>query len=614
MFQLVIEDSDQRQRFPLSRDELSIGRSEDNEIHLPERNVSRRHARILREGERCYIEDRSRYGSRKNGRKFSGRTTLQPGDIVLIGDYRLQLVVEGADASLEATGPLAPDASTASARGGVEGATTVLPRRGSPPPMPGSAVAEALLPVVARSVLECLTPPYAGSRIELQQAVVLLGRGEDCHVVIEDPSISKHQARFVTRGPEVQVEDLGSTNAMLVNGRAHRSLALRGGEELQLGNLRFRFVGPGGAGASAAADAWAADADIPAARPGWLMPVLAGAGALAVVAVLWGVFGRGPSPGSEEQVVTVDDTGAHALRLATQHTNAARWSDALEALESIADGSPEAAQAATLREQAERELENQREYEAIRSLVDNGHFSEALRRVDALPRSSYYRTRADDEGLQRIILQGLIDQRLQESQEAQARGDSAEALRVVRDALLLAPEDARLLARQQELSQPQARTPIPAVAEPAEVRTPPREPAPQETAPRPVRTADAEPARTPPPARTTPEPARTPQATRTVVDDAPPAQVPRPRESFDDLLARARRLSVQRDWPGAVTLLLEAEQQQPGNAAVQTLLVHCYQNLNNPLRTARAMRRLIAIQPNHPRRAEYEAWMADNGL
>jgi pSer/pThr/pTyr-binding forkhead associated (FHA) protein len=46
---LVIEDDEgHRSEVPLDREEITIGRREDNTVHLPERNVSRLHARLLR--------------------------------------------------------------------------------------------------------------------------------------------------------------------------------------------------------------------------------------------------------------------------------------------------------------------------------------------------------------------------------------------------------------------------------------------------------------------------------------------------------------------------------------------------------------------------------------
>ena len=62
MWKLTIED-DQANRtvVPLARDEYSIGRGEDNTVRLTERNISRRHARIAREGEHWVVFDGSSY-------------------------------------------------------------------------------------------------------------------------------------------------------------------------------------------------------------------------------------------------------------------------------------------------------------------------------------------------------------------------------------------------------------------------------------------------------------------------------------------------------------------------------------------------------------------------
>ena len=48
MLKLIIEDDEGRKTVvPFVRDEITIGRKEGNTIRLTERNVSRRHARIV---------------------------------------------------------------------------------------------------------------------------------------------------------------------------------------------------------------------------------------------------------------------------------------------------------------------------------------------------------------------------------------------------------------------------------------------------------------------------------------------------------------------------------------------------------------------------------------
>jgi len=90
---LVIEDDEgHRREVPLDRDEITIGRKEDNLVHLPERNVSRRHARLLRREGAVLLEDlRSANGTRVNGVRISEPVPLGDGDLVRIGDYGVAL-------------------------------------------------------------------------------------------------------------------------------------------------------------------------------------------------------------------------------------------------------------------------------------------------------------------------------------------------------------------------------------------------------------------------------------------------------------------------------------------------------------------------------------------
>src|SRR5262249_29603463 len=90
---LVIEDDEGRRReVPLDRDEITIGRREDNLVHLPERNVSRRHARLVQRDGALVLEDlRSANGTRVNGVRITEAVPLGDGDLVRIGDYGVAL-------------------------------------------------------------------------------------------------------------------------------------------------------------------------------------------------------------------------------------------------------------------------------------------------------------------------------------------------------------------------------------------------------------------------------------------------------------------------------------------------------------------------------------------
>lgn len=94
---LVIEDDEgHRREVPLDREEVTIGRREDNVVQLPERNVSRRHARLLRQGDTVLLEDlQSANGTLVNGMRISEQVPLGDGDTVRIGDYGVAVRPDG---------------------------------------------------------------------------------------------------------------------------------------------------------------------------------------------------------------------------------------------------------------------------------------------------------------------------------------------------------------------------------------------------------------------------------------------------------------------------------------------------------------------------------------
>src|SRR4029079_16205618 len=101
VFKLTIEDDEGKTTVvPLARDEITIGRLEGNTIRLTERNVSRRHARLVLQNGALYIEDLASFtGVRVNGAKIATPTPLREGDDVQIGDYRLALRGERTNAA-----------------------------------------------------------------------------------------------------------------------------------------------------------------------------------------------------------------------------------------------------------------------------------------------------------------------------------------------------------------------------------------------------------------------------------------------------------------------------------------------------------------------------------
>ncbi len=64
---------------------------------------------------------------------------------------------------------------------------------------------------------------------------VVIGRAEDCNMVIDDPTVSRRHARLVTRGERWEITDLGSTNGTAVNGWRVDAALVGEGDEITVG-------------------------------------------------------------------------------------------------------------------------------------------------------------------------------------------------------------------------------------------------------------------------------------------------------------------------------------------------------------------------------------------
>lgn len=83
-------------------------------------------------------------------------------------------------------------------------------------------------------------PGYLDTPYELPDGETLLGRGEDNHVVLAGTLVSRRHARLVANGDELAVEDAGSRNGTLLNGKPVEGRApLAPGDRLAIGENRL---------------------------------------------------------------------------------------------------------------------------------------------------------------------------------------------------------------------------------------------------------------------------------------------------------------------------------------------------------------------------------------
>lgn len=275
MLKLIIEDDEGRKTVvPLVRDELeiTIGRQEGNTIRLTERNVSRRHARLLKNNNQVLIEDLGSYnGIRINGGRISGQVQVGTGDLIQIGDYDLAIEAEETARSSATTLPLDPPV-TRKLPDPLD--TLRMPKVEGPSETADEDVRDAddaervptaetnTLPIDQESPdrkptlidfdpnqaprLVVLNTDFAGREFACNRTEMKIGRTDDNEIALDHRSLSRTHCRLV-REPtgEWRVIDNQSANGLMVNGESYAQVTLRPGDIIELGHVKLKFVGPG---------------------------------------------------------------------------------------------------------------------------------------------------------------------------------------------------------------------------------------------------------------------------------------------------------------------------------------------------------------------------------
>src|SRR5262249_41885459 len=94
-----------------------------------------------------------------------------------------------------------------------------------------------------RPHLVCISGAEIGRAYRLGDSVVL-GRSESCDIHLQNEGVSRVHARVIVNDDAVSVEDLGSSNGTLLNGRKLKTAAvLADGDKVQIGTTAvFRFA------------------------------------------------------------------------------------------------------------------------------------------------------------------------------------------------------------------------------------------------------------------------------------------------------------------------------------------------------------------------------------
>lgn len=287
MNKLIIEDDEGKTTIvPLIRDEITIGRKEGNTIRLTERNVSRRHAKLLKNNGAVLLEDLGSYnGIKVNGSRVKDPVEVNEGDRIQIGDYILALKVDSQRAVAadpfeemktipmekeEVEANIAEQELASQAR---DTLNEKIPSSGTSPQPAQPQGAEAPSPATEESLpgaatqqpqqkadlvdeeaksqaqqpagrIVMVSAPSRGKEFTLESEATIIGRWPENDLVVDHQSISRHHAKILREDNHYTIVDMGSQNGVLVNGEKYDRVELRKGDMIDLGHVRFRYVAP----------------------------------------------------------------------------------------------------------------------------------------------------------------------------------------------------------------------------------------------------------------------------------------------------------------------------------------------------------------------------------
>ena len=89
-------------------------------------------------------------------------------------------------------------------------------------------------------ILKVIEGAKAGSKVAVKKERFLIGRSPKCHLSAGSTAISRKHCAITRHDAKVTVEDLGSRNGTLVNGKkVSGAIELSSGDELAIGPLKF---------------------------------------------------------------------------------------------------------------------------------------------------------------------------------------------------------------------------------------------------------------------------------------------------------------------------------------------------------------------------------------
>ncbi|QDG54439.1 FHA domain-containing protein [Persicimonas caeni] len=333
MYTLTIEDSNTQiaDQFSFDHGSYVIGRLDECDIVLPSSSVSRKHARIFIENDRCFIEDLgSANGVIVDGQRVIQRRDLGTASQIRIGDFYLYL-------EFKATGQ----------HGRQSVLNTLFISNNSD-----------------HHKLVRVNDSFAGEEFSLSEIENTIGRTDDNFILLSDQSISRQHAKIVRDADHYTLVDLGSSNGTRLNGSSvSGSKRLKPGDVVEFGDVEFVFTeGDVQVNLSEYTHKKASRNNLTFVG-GLAVLVLFGLalGGLIVYALFWFKQSKQEAQPREQAVVaapeSVEGRASSMLEEGKSHMRRREWDNAISSFDEVLALAPDNQEAQKLRQQARAEQE-----------------------------------------------------------------------------------------------------------------------------------------------------------------------------------------------------------------------------------------------------------------
>lgn len=406
MFTLTIKDQNGQiaDSFSFDHGSYVVGRLDKCDVVLPSSSVSREHARIFIEDDRCYVEDlNSANGVIVDGQRVVKKRDLGTASQMRVGEYYLYLEYERPrDTKQDVMSTLFIDSGS------------------------------------EHHKLVRVNDSFAGEEFILSEQENTIGRTDDNFILLSDSSISRKHAVIHRRGEAYFIEDQGSSNGTRLNGQdvdGRQELSTQ--DIVEFGNVEFVFaegdasVNPeqqSPAGSDKGLSNYASIAV-------FLVLGLAIGGAVVFGFVL---FLQEPDDGEDPLEAEVQEL----LSSSESQLQAGNLDSAHSSVQNALDMMPGHDEAERMQERVERERQGAEQLQEGRRLSEEGRHSEARDLLLDIPEDTRAYRRAQ-QTLQYV--NGTLTHNLQSEARRLLRSDDEDALRraheKVAEAQTIAPDD-----------------------------------------------------------------------------------------------------------------------------------------------------------------------------